>query len=169
MQGYLLDTNIVSYWFDGSCLQNKAVIDHVERLPRGTPLAISAITLGEVEFGLRVRSEDPLEAEMQQFLLDQLPLVLDVTSTTRISYGSLRARLFDRFAPAKKRGKGRRPEQLTDPATALELGIQENDLWIAAQAIEHNLILVTNDALARIQAVGNDLSIENWTVPLDAE
>lgn len=168
MLGYLLDTNIVSYWFDGSCLQNKNIAAHVARLPKGTPLAISAITLGEIEFGLRVRPAESLEfeAELQKFLFDQLPLVLDVTSTTRISYGSLRARLFDRFAPVEKRSKSRRPEQLADPATARELGIQENDLWIAAQAIEHNLVLVTNDGLARVRAVGGGLSIENWTVPL---
>jgi tRNA(fMet)-specific endonuclease VapC len=166
VQGYLLDTNIISYWFDGSCLQNQAIVERVASLPQGTPLVISAITLGEIEFGLRVRSAEPLdfEAELQSFLFDQLPLVLDVTSTTRTSYGALRARLFERFAPVEKRSKSRRPEQLTDPATGQELGVQENDLWIAAQAIEHNLVLVTNDVLARIREAGADLRIENWTV-----
>ena len=102
---------------------------------------------------------------MQQFLFNQLPQVLDVTTTTRIYYGSLRARLFNRFAPADKRRKGQRPEQLTDPLTGLELGIQENDLWIAAQALEHNMVLVTNDGLARIRGVGMDLRVENWVIP----
>ena len=165
MQGYLLDTNIVSYWFDGECLQNQAVVKHVEHLPKGTPLAVSAITLGEIEFGLRVRSKEPLEfeAELQRFILDQLPQVLEITKTTRTYYGLLRARLFDRFAPAEKRLRGRRPEQLTNPVTGQELGIQENDLWIAAQAIEYNLVLVTNDALTRIREIGGDLKIEDWT------
>jgi tRNA(fMet)-specific endonuclease VapC len=167
VQGYLLDTNIVSYWFDGECLQNQAIVEHVTQLSKGTPLAISSITLGEIEFGLRVRSKEPseFEAELQRFILDQLPQTLDVTEATRIYYGSLRAQLFDRFAPAEKRRRGRRPEQLTNPVTGQELGIQENDLWIAAQAIEYNLVLVTNDALARIREVGGDLKIEDWTIP----
>jgi tRNA(fMet)-specific endonuclease VapC len=170
VQGYLLDTNIVSYWFDGKCLQNEAVVNRVAQLTKGTPLAISAVTLGEIEFGLRVRSEKPLEfeAELQSFVSDQLPLVLDVTSTTRTYYGSLRAWLFDRFAPVAKRRKSRRPEQLTSPVTGEELGIQENDLWIAAQALEYNLVFVTNDALARIQEIGRGLRVEDWTIPPEA-
>lgn len=53
-----------------------------------------------------------------------------------------------------------------DPVTAKELGIDENDLWIAAQSIEHNLILVSNDKMARIREVaGPVLDVEDWTKP----
>jgi len=54
---------------------------------------------------------------------------------TANTYGELRSLLFDKYAPNDKRKKNLRPEQLVDPITSLELGIQENDLWIAAQAI----------------------------------
>jgi predicted nucleic acid-binding protein len=52
---------------------------------------------------------------------------------------------------------------------ATTLGIDENDLWIAAQAIQYNLVLVTNDGLERIRAVLRQVApalqaIENWTV-----
>jgi tRNA(fMet)-specific endonuclease VapC len=165
----LLDTNIVSYWFDGTCPENSAVVDHIERLTKGTPLAISAVSLGEIEFGLRVHPADVVEfeVELQRFIQDQLPLVLNVTSTTRTYSGALRARVFECFAPRKKRGKRSRAEELADPATGRELGVQENDLWIAAQALEHNLVLVTNDQLSRIREVGGDLRIDNWTTPLE--
>ncbi|MBA7697023.1 hypothetical protein ES703_105681 [subsurface metagenome] len=64
--------------------------------------------------------------------------------------------------PKKKRA-GLRPEQLVDPVTSLELGIQENDLWIAAQVVVRGLILVTTDKLSHIREVaGDDLHIENW-------
>ncbi len=82
--------------------------------------------------------------------------------TPTATYGDLRARLFEKFAPKKRRRKGLRPEELIDPVTAKELGIQENDLWIAAQAIERNLVLVTNDAMARIQEVASELKVEDW-------
>jgi predicted nucleic acid-binding protein len=52
---------------------------------------------------------------------------------------------------------------LIDPVTSRELGIQENDLWIAAQALEYNLVLVTNDKMDRIRDVCEDLQVENWT------
>jgi len=51
---------------------------------------------------------------------------------------------------------------LVDPVTAKVLGIQENDLWIAAQAIERNLILVTNDGMSRIREIASELRIEDW-------
>lgn len=72
--------------------------------------------------------------------------------------------MFERFAPNDKKRKGLRPEQLCDPVTSLELGIQENDLWIVAQAITYGLVLVTNDKLKRIsEVISDELHIENWT------
>jgi tRNA(fMet)-specific endonuclease VapC len=91
-------------------------------------------------------------------------MVLDVTKATRISYGALRASVFEKYAPNARRRSGLRPEQLIDPATSQELGIQENDLWIAAQAMEYNLVFVTNDKMERIREVRADLQIENWAV-----
>ena len=84
---------------------------------------------------------------------------------TAKTYGELRARLFDKYAEKNKRTTKRRPEQLIDPVTSLELGIQENDLWIAAQAISRNLTLVTNDAIKRIcNIAGKSVHIDNWAV-----
>jgi tRNA(fMet)-specific endonuclease VapC len=88
--------------------------------------------------------------------------VLDVTSTTRTYYGSIRASLFDRYTPRRKLNKQLRLGQLTDPVSELELGIQENDVWIAAQAIEYNLVLVSNDKLTKIRDVADGLFLENW-------
>lgn len=166
MRGYLLDTNIVSYWFDEQSVPNRSIVERIRRLPERAPLRISAISLGEIEFGFRVRREENAEFErdLRRFLQEKLPTVLDVTSTTRIYYGSIRASLFDKYAPQRKRGKQLRLGQLTDPISELELGIQENDVWIAAQAIEYNLALVSNDKLTKIREVADDLLFENWVV-----
>ena len=53
MRGYLLDTNIVMYWFDTRRPQHERVVRHIQELPEATPLMISAITSGEIEFGLQ--------------------------------------------------------------------------------------------------------------------
>ncbi|MFL6232315.1 MAG: PIN domain-containing protein [Thermoanaerobaculia bacterium] len=164
MRGYLLDTNIISYWFDEQSLQNRSIVERIRDLPGETPLRISAISLGEIEFGFRVRREEDaeFERELRRFLQEKLPTVLDVTSTTRTYYGSIRASLFDRYTPRRKLNKQLRLGQLTDPVSELELGIQENDVWIAAQAIEYNLVLVSNDKLTKIRDVADGLFLENW-------
>ncbi len=163
MRGYLLDTNIVSYWFHAERPEHERVLQRPQQLPVGTPLAVSAITLGEIEYGLRVLDTSPdYEAELTEFIQEQFPMVLSVTATTRIDYGSIRARLFRKYAPGELRQKVRRPEQLVDPVTGSTLGIQENDLWIAAQAVEHNLVLVSNDRLTHIREVAPELRVENW-------
>ena len=126
---------------------------------------VSAITLGEIEYGLRVVSQDSTAwQEALRDLVDRrLPMVLDISKATCMYYGLLRARLFEKYAPRHRRRRGLRPEQLIDPVTSRELGIQENDLWLAAQALEFNLVLATNDALERIREVCEELQVENWT------
>ena len=139
------------------------VVQHIQELPDATPLMISAITLGEIEYGLQVARIDALKQEdYRAFISTNLPMVLDITKATRIYYGSLRASVFETYAPNARRRRGLRPEQLIDPVTSRELGIQENDLWIAAQALEYNLVLVTNDKMDRIRDVCEDLQVENW-------
>ena len=125
---------------------------------------ISAITLGEIEYGLQVARIDTFKQEdFRAFISTNLPMVLDITKATRICYGLLRASVFEKYTPNARRRRGLRPEQLIDPVTSRELGIQENDLWIAAQALEYNLVLVTNDKMDRIRDVCEDLQVENWT------
>ena len=164
MHGYLLDTNIVRYWFDERRAEHQRVVQHIQELPDTAPLMISAITLGEIEYGLQVARIDALKQEdYLAFISIHLPMVLDITKATRIYYGALRASIFEKYAPNPRRRRGLRPEQLIDPVTSRELGIQENDIWIAAQALEYNLVLVTNDKMDRIRDVCEDLQVENWT------
>jgi len=167
VKGYLLDANHVVYWQDKRRPQHTAVERHIQTLPEGTPLRISSITLGEIEYGRRVASEC-ITAEQQvlfEFITRYLPIALEIKNTTRMEYGRLRACLFENFAPLKKRRKSLRPEQLIDPVTALELRIQENDIWLAAQALEYNLVFATNDGnIQRIRDVYTEFQVENWAI-----
>ncbi|UCE58409.1 MAG: PIN domain-containing protein [Phycisphaerales bacterium] len=164
MDGYLLDTNIVKYWHDTRCPEHGLVAARVEQLDERAPLYVSVITLGEIEFGHR--AESPITTESQRefssFVSERLPDRLKVDRHSVSHYGDLRARLFEKYAPIGKRAKVKRPEQLIDPVTAKTLGIQENDLWIAAQALERNLVLVTHDKMDHIRKVASELRIEDW-------
>ena len=172
MQGYLLDTNIVAYWFDDRRPEHRSVVDRINALPDDVPLRVSVVTLGEIEYGHRAVSlgDTPIQARLKQFLADQFPRALEIRKATTIYYGAWRARLFAKLAPAGKKTKLTRPEQLVAPVTSRELGIQENDLWIAAQAMEHKLVLVTHDvrSMAPLRDVMDDglrVDIEDWVGP----
>ena len=88
----------------------------------------------------------------------------DITKHTTEPYSDIRAALFQKFSPKDKRGKmtKKQPVQLIDKTTATELGIQENDLWIAAIALYHKMVLVTDDRMNRIREVAPELRCYLW-------
>lgn len=165
MHTFLIDTCIWSYWFDNKRQEHTAIINHAQKLPADSILGISIITWGEIAYGQKVGSleEAPIQSKYVQFITAQRPKSFYIDIHTAKMYGELRALLFNKYTPREKK-RVLRPEQLINPVTSKELGIQENDLWIAAQAMARNLILVTSDKLSRIHEVaGDELQIENWT------
>lgn len=164
MRDFLLDTNILTYWFDteNDSEQHANLQRKLKSLSSFARLSISVISWGEIDYGYSLNHKSH-ETEFRKFIKGVTPWSIEIDRHTAKEYGELRARLFEKYAPKHKRTKGLRPEQLIDPATSLELGIQENDLWIAAQAISRNLTLVTNDAMKRIREIaGKSLHVENW-------
>ena len=107
--------------------------------------------------------------EFVKFVNERLPQILPVSKHTAEPYGQIRAKLYDRLPPQGGWTKKRRPEQLYDPIAARELGIDENDLWIVAQALERNLILVTSDKMRKIReaviGIAPSFAIEDWATP----
>jgi tRNA(fMet)-specific endonuclease VapC len=87
------------------------------------------------------------------------PFILDIDKHTIGPYSDLRAELFKKFSPRDRRGRltVKWPEDLIERTSAKELGVQENDIWIAAQAIQYNLILVTDDHMLRLAEVSHKL------------
>ncbi len=173
MAHYLLDTNIWEYWFNKekhpkySANIEARVQEINDDTPASVPatVAMSVITWGEIDYGYNVMTskERSREAPFRSFLAGQSPWLVSIDKHVAVAYGQLRAKLFDKYGPKDMKRKGLRPEQLINPATALQLQIQENDLWIAAQAIRYRLTLVTNDKMASIKTVtGTMLRIENW-------
>jgi len=122
-----------------------------------------------VEYGLKIATkmdmnrQNDVRNEMAKF-----PLVLDIDRHTITPYSDLRSELFKNYSPRDRRGRLilKWPEDLVDQTTAKELGVQENDIWIAAQAIQYNLVLVTDDHMVRLEEVSKSLNypliIANW-------
>jgi tRNA(fMet)-specific endonuclease VapC len=171
--GYLLDTQTVRYWFDGQSGRFPAVQAQAARRAADSPLYVSSITLGEIAYG---HAHNPAGAGEKrigflEFLRHNLPQVLQVSRHTAEPYGAVRARLVEQFPPQGGWGrKKKRIEDAYDPTAARELGIDENDLWIVAQTVERNLVLVTSDKMDRIRKSVNDVypdfKFENWSIPV---
>jgi len=136
-------------------------------LPEGTRIFLCPISVGEVEYGLRVAPYDkPEEHKLAREVLSAFFLLDIDTNLARDYYADIRARLFNYCAPRDKRARrnyNKRVEEWKDPTTSKELKIQENDLWLAAVAMAHNLVLVTRDNMDAIKKVaGSDIAFENW-------
>ena len=131
MASFLVDTNILVYAFkgQGGCR---------ERINRAPPqsLAISTITIFEIEFGLAKSNNPSHLREFLQKLLQRCQLLpLDEPSAAHA--GRLRAYL-----------------------AALGQPIGPYDLLIAGIALAHNLTLVTRNTREFERVPG--LTIENW-------
>ena len=161
MQGYLLDNNAVHKW----AVQNAAVVAHVAAVGDAR-IETSVVTLGESECGHRrtVSTNPTRRAACIEFIERQFPDPLVVTRHTAEIYGMIKAELFKNHPP---RTKTRFADGCFDQASGAEIGIDENDLWIASQAIEHNLVLVSHDKMEFIRtAAGAMLVVEDWEAPL---
>lgn len=129
---YLLDTNICIY------IIKKKPEEVIKRFLKMKPdsIAISSITVSELYYGV-AKSSKPNEntIALEQFIL---PLtVINYNKEDSISYGKLRAKL-------EQKGKL----------------IGAMDMLIAAQALNRDLILVTNNEREFKKVEG--LSVENW-------
>ncbi len=175
MRDFLIDTNIWEYWYNEKrepehtrvCTRVSELIAESQRAEIPFRMWISSVTWGEIEYGYRAmtKKERSFETEFKRFIHDVAPVELRIDKHITEHYGIVRARLFEEYAPRDKKRKGLRPEQLINPVTSLELGIQENDLWIVSQAISRDLTLVTNDKKSLrplIDVTGNELHVENW-------
>jgi predicted nucleic acid-binding protein len=108
------------------------------------------------------------QAEYTKFVQEQFPEVLGMTREVAEQYGELKAWLFNNCGPAAKKSKVKRTEELVSPTTGKELGIDENDIWIAAQAKTHNLVLVTHDLRGNfgraLRQFAPALTVEDWAL-----
>jgi tRNA(fMet)-specific endonuclease VapC len=159
MDGFLLDTNAASILWDERHKEHQKLREFLQRV-KDAPTWISTVVLGEIEYGLKTapQMDEDLQGDVRRQMA-LFPRVLDVTKHTVEPYSDLRAALFRLHSPRDRKGRltAKRPEELWESTSAKELGLQENDLWIAAQAIQYNLVLITEDHMRRVQEVSTTL------------
>jgi len=118
-EGYLFDTVAFSRWRRGDA----ALRRKVEALPSDAVLYTSVISVGELTLGILKAPQEYKERLRQrtQEMLARFQAIIEVTREVAERYGEL----VSRVPPGQHIG--------------------QNDYWIAAIAITHNLVLITND------------------------
>ncbi|KOR38344.1 twitching motility protein PilT [Planktothricoides sp. SR001] len=148
---YLLDTNHCSL-----AIQHQP--DIIAQLSALGQAQVSTCVIVQAELIYMAENSQNQQNNLQlveKFLQNVFIYAID-SSTAKI-YGAVQAELMRRFGP-KEKSKRRRTR-------LIDLGVSQNDLWIAAIALQHNLILVSADSdFQRIQTV-RDLPIESWYNP----
>ncbi len=145
---FFLDTNHCSY----AILGNTQILDRLTNLGN-VSISTCTIVKGElIDMAARSQQRQTNLALVQNFLLGLN--IYPIDQTTAEIYGNLKAAVFDRYAP-KDKAQLRR-------TSITQLGMGENDLWIAAVALQHQLTLLTTDRdFLRIQAV-QPFDLESW-------
>jgi predicted nucleic acid-binding protein len=149
VDGYLLDTCVVSALLDGHHKNYQNVRLSDEAIEVGSPRYVSCITIAELTFGFALHVAAPGEphsrattmlARAQEFG------IREVSKHTAVEYAELRKNLALTHLPNFIRSqRSRWVDQWIDKVTQQRLQIDENDLWICAQAREWNLSLFTTD------------------------
>ena len=133
---YLLDTNHWSY------LQRREamVVSHIQNLPDEATLYMPVVAQAKLLAGVELAVSEPRKQELRTLYTQIVTMAADILPIT--------SEVAEQFAHifANLRRKGR--------------PIDTNDIWIAAIARAHNLVVVTNDE--HFQYV-EGLQVENWS------
>ena len=153
-EGYLLDTSVASAVFDKGNPAHSMVRTSLEQLGEGI-VYICPISVGEIEYGLKVAPSIDLGRQSAVRGVMAQYVCLDIDQHTGESYSEIRANLFKKYSPRDRRNKlaVKRVEDLVEPTTGKELGIDENDLWVVSAAVQYNLVFITRDRKAGMKRI----------------
>ena len=146
---YLLDTNHCSR----AILKDSQVLGRLKTIDNSL-VATSVISQGElVDMAERSQRSQQNLILVQNFLKGIY--IYNIDETTASLYGQTKASIFNKFAP-KEKSKRRKTK-------IVNLGFDENDLWIAAVALQHQLTIVLADSdFLRIKQAISNISVESW-------
>jgi predicted nucleic acid-binding protein len=165
LDGYLLDTCLLSALLDPVKANHPAVCGAIDNLQVDAPKYVSVITFAELRFGIRLATlRGYVDTERLEKILHAAKThpPLNVTRHTSEEYGLIKAELANKcLNNTLRKFRPRYIEEWIDPVTSQKLQIDENDLWLCAQSKERNLILLTADKkINRIKDVVPKIRIE---------
>jgi len=131
----------------------------INKMPQDWQLRVCTITLGEIQAGHLVTqtTDQQQRDDFLRFLnANFLHHALCISIHTRHKYAKVLYAILTKYPLPNKKTK-------TERHLVTNLGIDINDVWIAASAWEHNLTLVTQDKMTYIkEAVGSEVQFDCW-------
>ena len=149
MDGFILDTTVLSAYLDASHRKHFTVQDALQELEQRATLYLSTISLVELSFGVqmvRTFGGAALPNLERMLVAARNYPTLDVSHHTSAAYAELKTNLAKKYlCKVGRRDRPRWIEEWKDKATGRKLQIDENDLWICSQAKERQLTVATSD------------------------
>ena len=153
MDGYILDTSVVSVQLDHSHQRHSEIDAALAEMENDSVLFLSVVTLAELAFGVSMAKafgHVNLPGMEQMLTVARRSEALPVTHHTSTAYAELKTKLAKQYlAKASRRDRPRWVEEWVDRTSGQKLQIDENDLWICSQAKERDLTVVTSDRRMR--------------------
>ena len=164
MDAYILDTSVLSAHLDAGHRHHDHIRERVRQLEHHATVFLSAISLAELGFGVNLAESfghARLPALKKTIADARRYRVLDVSHHTAAAYADLKANLARTYlANASAHGRPRWIEDWVDKTTGKRLQIDENDLWMCAQAKERAFVVCTADRpMARISSADPDVRL----------
>jgi len=149
MDGYLLDTTILSICLDPTHPHHAEKGESLDALLADKSQFVSVVALAELDYGVCLASalgKGKLPNLEAMFVQAKSYAVLDITHHTASVYAELKARIALKYlASTLRKDRPKYIEEWVDKTTGRELKIDENDVWMCAQAKERDLVFVTAD------------------------
>lgn len=149
---YLLDTNHCSRLIMKLIMKDVALLRRIIEVET-EQISTCTIVQGElVHMAENSQQRAGNLALVRQFL--QSIYIYPIDESTADIYGEFKAEIIHYFGPKEK--AKRRGVRISN------LGISENDLWIAAVALQHKLILVSGDSDFQRMREVRPFPLESW-------
>jgi len=117
------------------------------------PISTCSVVIGELFFGAYKSDQTQRNVQLIEQFFNKMRIYQIDNETARI-YGRIKAGIIDHFGP-----KDRSQRRI---AKTEKMGFRDNDLWISAVAIQHELIIVSADSdFQRLRHI-EDLEVESW-------
>lgn len=150
MDAYLLDTTVLSIYLDPNHPHHLAKGQSLAAMPTQSPRFVSPVALAELGFGTHLAGllgKGNLETLNAILVKARAYAVLDITHHTASVYAEVKSKIAHKYlAKTLRKDRPKYIEEWVDKATGQKLAIDENDLWMCAQAKERDLVFVTADA-----------------------
>ena len=152
VKGYLIDANHIGAWE----MKQPTFMARLNQKPPECLIFISVVTLGEVEWGLltTTTTNAARRKEWRKFVDRELRHYhLDLTLSMSATYADILNRLW--LANPPVRG-------VETDAHLLSMGVDVNDVWLVAVALERGLTVLTEDKMTAIRAVVPEVAFDCW-------